>query len=72
MDCHFGRHITLKLNSLAIFDQLEVNRKHHKSKEHDNPLANIKNKAQSLCLMNQRPALLNQTNKVVQIYAAFV
>lgn len=55
MNCHFG---TLKSNSLAIFEQLEVNGKYHKSKEHNNALANMHNKVQSLCLMSQRPVFL--------------
>lgn len=60
-DWHSGRHTSLKSNNLAIFEQLEVNKKHHKSKEHDNALANIRNKAQTLCLISQRLAFwINQ------------
>jgi len=41
---------------LAIFEQLEVNRKHRKFTEHDNGLAYMENNGQSLCLMSQRPS----------------
>lgn len=47
--CYFGRLMTVTSTTLAIPEQLEVNRKNHESKEHDNALANTENKL-SLCV----------------------
>lgn len=44
-----ARHITVTSNSLAVSEQLEVNRKHHESKEHDNALADMEGEF-SLCV----------------------
>lgn len=48
-NCYFGRLIFVTSNSLAISEQLEVNRKHQEAKENDNALANMENKL-NLCV----------------------
>lgn len=48
-DCYIGRLITVTSNSWAVSEQLEVNRKHHESKEHDSALADMEGEL-NLCV----------------------